>query len=581
MKASLQSRVLALVGAGVFLAVAVLSLLSRSSLLSLDREVVRDHERLAAALARELSRAIGHDLRLLSTAGTVARDDLPGTLAAVRRFGRLGSSAFVVDASGARLACEPAHECRLVADDALAGLTRQALGAQRPAVSAARPPGEGQRRILVMLPFAPIEGRPLAAAGLSVDPGDRRLAELLHLDDVAGTLRVRVRDVEGEAFFSSYRAGDLAPSYSTTVPVPGLPWEFELSEIGADPRAPILAFRRQSIWLAPGLAAVAMLLGWGVARSVRRPLVDLTAAAERIAHGDLDRGIDVRRAADGGDEVARLAVSLERMRGELRVSIAQIEEANLALEGRVAERTRELAEAYARLEERERLRHELLRKLITAQEDERRRIARELHDETSQTLAALGINVDLAAAACDGSGGGPVRERLADVRSLVSRMDGELRRMIVNLRPSVLDDLGLPAAIRWFADRQLAAAGISVRCELEDLDEGQTRLPPEVETAVFRAAQEAMVNITRHAGAESVLIQGSIADGRLVIEIEDDGAGFEPAEIVRSPDSLRGIGLLGMRERLEILGGSVEVDSAPGEGTRVVFELPVVVDGRI
>jgi signal transduction histidine kinase len=88
--------------------------------------------------------------------------------------------------------------------------------------------------------------------------------------------------------------------------------------------------------------------------------------------------------------------------------------------------------------------------------------------------------------------------------------------------------------------------------------------------------QEALVNITRHAQAETVLIQGSAAGGRLLIEIEDDGVGFDPAGIERSHDSLRGIGLLGMRERLEILGGSLEVDSTPGEGTRIVFSVPLV-----
>jgi signal transduction histidine kinase len=92
---------------------------------------------------------------------------------------------------------------------------------------------------------------------------------------------------------------------------------------------------------------------------------------------------------------------------------------------------------------------------------------------------------------------------------------------------------------------------------------------------VFRAVQEALSNVVRHAQADSVLIQGSAPDGRLVIEIEDDGIGFDPAGVVRTPDSLRGVGLLGMQERMEILGGSVTVDSTPGEGTRVVFEVPL------
>lgn len=143
--------------------------------------------------------------------------------------------------------------------------------------------------------------------------------------------------------------------------------------------------------------------------------------------------------------------------------------------------------------------------------------------------------------------------------------------MIVNLRPSLLDDLGLAAAIRWFADRQLSPAGLSVRCEIADFDR---RLPPEMETGVFRAVQEALVNVSRHAAADSVLVQGSLEGDVLAIEIEDDGIGFDEATMVRSPDSLRGVGLLGMHERIEIFGGTVTIDSAPGGGTRVQFAVP-------
>jgi signal transduction histidine kinase len=576
MKASLQTRVVALVGAGVFLAVALLSLLSRSSLLLLDREVVHDHERLAASLARELSRAVGHDMRLLSGAGGTPRADLVESLSDIRRYGRLTSAAFVLDVDGAVIACEPSYECVDLRQDGAGALAREALTAQRPVIGRAAGDVRGRARLLVLLPFAPLEGRTIAAAGLSIDPADRRLLELLEPADIAPTLRIRVRDADGSVLAASRGIEGEIPSYTVAAVVPGTPWLYELSDVGPDPRAPILAFRQQSIWLAPTLAAVVMLLGWGVARSVRRPLVDLTAAAERIARGELDRVIDARRAADGGEEVARLARALERMRQDLQASIARIEDARQALEVRVAERTHELADANARLEDRERLRQDLLRKVITAQEDERKRVARELHDETSQTLAALGIGVDLALAACPDDPAAPsVRERLADVRALVKRMHAELHRMIVNLRPSVLDDLGLAAAIGWFAERQVAAAGIAVRCELEELEELDARLPAEIETAIFRAVQEALVNITRHAHAETVLIQGSAAGGRLLIEIEDDGVGFDPAGIERSHDSMRGIGLLGMRERLEILGGSLEVDSTPGEGTRIVFSVPL------
>jgi signal transduction histidine kinase len=398
-----------------------------------------------------------------------------------------------------------------------------------------------------------------------VDPQDRRLVEMLRAVDIAPTLRVDLLDPAGRRI-SVDRAEEEATGGTTIAPVTGTPWQLQVADVGPDPRAPIAAFRRESLWLAPTLAALATLLGWGIARSVRQPLIRLTAAAERIARGNLERPIDVRRAARGGGEVARLAAALEEMRTALRTSINDIEEANRELERRVEARTRELAAANASLEERERLRQRLLRQVISAQEDERRRVARELHDETSQSLAALGIDLEMAL----GSSGAEAQRRMDDARKIVSRMHQGLHRLIVNLRPSVLDDLGLAAAIRWVAERELA--GLNVRCELTDLDE---RLPSEIETAVFRAVQESIVNIARHAQAESVLIQGAIENGRLVVEIEDDGCGFDPAGIVRTPDSMRGIGLLGMRERVEILGGHVTVDSAPGEGTRIVLDVPV------
>jgi signal transduction histidine kinase len=297
--------------------------------------------------------------------------------------------------------------------------------------------------------------------------------------------------------------------------------------------------------------------------------VALTAAAERIASGRLDRPIPARPAARAGNEVGRLAVALEEMRTALKQSIETIEQSNAELERRVAERTRQLETANATLEDRERVRQQLLRKVISAQEDERKRVARELHDETSQTLAALGIGVDMALASCPAEINGQTHRRLEDVRRLVDRMYHELHRLIVNLRPSVLDDLGLSAAVHWFAERQLPS--VAVRCEL-DLED---RLPSEIETAIFRAVQEAIVNISRHAHAESVLIQGAVEHGVLTVEIEDDGDGFDPGQVVQAHDSLRGVGLLGMRERLEIFGGTLRIDSEPGGGTRVVMTVPV------
>ena len=142
--------------------------------------------------------------------------------------------------------------------------------------------------------------------------------------------------------------------------------------------------------------------------------------------------------------------------------------------------------------------------------------------------------------------------------------------MILDLRPSVLDDLGLQSAIRWYAERHLATRGISVRCEFDALDH---RYPAAFETALFRVCQEAMSNIARHAHAESVLVQLTEVEGEIRIEIEDDGRGFDPGNV--SHADRRHFGLMGIEERVEILGGKVSIESTPGQGTRIRLAVPL------
>jgi signal transduction histidine kinase len=321
-----------------------------------------------------------------------------------------------------------------------------------------------------------------------------------------------------------------------------------------------------------GLGAALLGLGavfaWGAARSVTRPVAALTAAAEKIAEGDLTRPVPQA----GPDEVGRLAYWLEVMRWSLREMLAYVEQANQRLERRVEERTAELARVNAALREREQELARLYEKVLTAQEDERKRLARELHDETTQSLAVLVMGIDGALAAIR-SGQTP---RLEEVKALAVHLIEEVHRLILDLRPSVLDDLGLSSAIRWYAERYLQPRGISVRCEFEKLD---LRLPPAFETALFRVCQEAMNNIARHAEAETVLVQARVENGALVVEIEDDGKGFDPGEVARRPGRPH-FGLLGIRERVELLGGKLMIDSTPGHGTRLHVEAPLPAEAK-
>jgi signal transduction histidine kinase len=308
--------------------------------------------------------------------------------------------------------------------------------------------------------------------------------------------------------------------------------------------------------------AIAGLFGFGASRSVTQPVEVLTSHAERIAAGALDAPIPRL----GADEVGRLGKSLERMRLALKENIERVEEANAGLERRVAERTKELNEANAELTVREEARGQLLRKVITAQEDERKRIARELHDETTQSLAVLAMGLDAAQDALR-AGKTP---RLDDVKAVAVKTLEDVHRIILDLRPSVLDDLGLLSAVRWYADRALEKRGISVRCEFGEL----RRLPPEMETALFRMCQEAMSNVARHAQATAVLVQVGLEGGEVVIDIEDDGKGFDPDGAARR-EGRRPWGLMGIRERAEILGGTAKIESAPGQGTHVEVRIPL------
>jgi signal transduction histidine kinase len=232
----------------------------------------------------------------------------------------------------------------------------------------------------------------------------------------------------------------------------------------------------------------------------------------------------------------------------------------------VAVRNADLLES---LQQKEQVLQGLLRKTLTVQEEERRRLSRELHDETSQVLSALIMNVDLleSQAPVDDAS----RTRIAAVKALAEEAARNLDRMLFELRPALLDELGLMPALRWYVAQMSDLWGIPIDFEGGKLE----RLPDHIELAAFRIVQEAVGNCVRHAQPQHVRVHVRMIDGVLHVAIEDDGVGFDAVEVAARARTGEAVGLEGMRERAEIVGGTFRVDSVPGRGTRVVAELPV------
>ncbi|MDP1569221.1 MAG: sensor histidine kinase [Vicinamibacterales bacterium] len=210
-------------------------------------------------------------------------------------------------------------------------------------------------------------------------------------------------------------------------------------------------------------------------------------------------------------------------------------------------------------------------KLITAQEEERRSIARELHDEVGQVLTAVNVEISLAQRALELKGGGG--HLLDEAQAVTDSALQSVRDLSQLLHPAVLDDLGLPAAIDWYLRGIARRHGLRVDLEQAGMPE---RVAADTEVAAYRIVQEAVTNIVRHANARTChvrLVHTTAEGGALTVEVEDDGTGFD-AEAMGRIGAQRGLGMVGIRERVAQLRGTLTVDSVPGRGTRVVVRLP-------
>lgn len=288
-----------------------------------------------------------------------------------------------------------------------------------------------------------------------------------------------------------------------------------------------------------------------------RRLNDDPQAMRALLHGDEEpaRSAELRhRRSDGTPLEVTAFVSALVFRGR-PARLAAIEDTT---HRRASERL---------LIERERLLKDLSRKLLNAQDDERRAIARELHDHLLQEVAGAKLALLAARRSTDR---GALDARLAQALAAFDALIAQLRNRALDLHPAILEDLGLSAAIDWLCERQRALAGLPV---LREPDEPVPRLDRETEAGAFRIAQEALSNAIRHARARTVRVRVGAEGGRLRLTVSDDGIGMSPEQHgARLRDSL---GLVSMRERADLLGGRLSIDSAPGRGTRVEADLPL------
>jgi signal transduction histidine kinase len=222
------------------------------------------------------------------------------------------------------------------------------------------------------------------------------------------------------------------------------------------------------------------------------------------------------------------------------------------------------------LMEKMRLERKYLSQIIETQENERRRISRELHDEIGQALYAIKFNLEMIDK--DLLGAIPsVRERLGEAKSLASQTLKTMRQLSSDLRPTMLDDLGLIPTLRWYIQNFSNRLGICSNFETMGFEE---KLPPQIETAFYRIIQEALNNIAKHAQATQVEISMTRRDSKIIASIQDNGKGFDLDKVLNLEFPQRGFGLVGMQERVSLLGGMMDIQSRPNCGTLIHIEIP-------
>jgi signal transduction histidine kinase len=324
-----------------------------------------------------------------------------------------------------------------------------------------------------------------------------------------------------------------------------------LTDIPVAPVEAALAadLRENLLWWAVTILVSIVVVNIVLSRIVIRRLKGLAEAITNFGQGNLNLRLPIGEP----DEIGQLADAFNKMGQQIEAETNENRDLSLSLQRKNIQRG------------------ELLKRLISAQEDERKRVARELHDDLGQALSALSIQTEVIERLIV-SDPDRVIEQLEETQSLVSETSDRMHDLILALRPSALDDLGLVSALQTYCERILGGSGVAFELDSNRLSR---RLTPEAETALYRIYQEAINNICRHSGAEEVRITLFLQNGAFEGEIWDNGRGFDLDSVNLDGGNPRGLGLLGMQERAAICGGHLELISQPGSGTRIRVYIPL------
>ena len=339
------------------------------------------------------------------------------------------------------------------------------------------------------------------------------------------------------------------------------PWGVIIGQAQEDVFAPSVQLKKKFLLLAAFFIITGLIFAIGLSISIAKPIRQLIQATGRIANGNLSEPVGNL----GTYETLMLSKSFDIMRLKLESTLDSLKSYSTELEKRVMERTEQIRLERQKVET-------LLKQVISSQEDERKRIARELHDQTLQDISAVLMRIDMCRLYPEQIS----PQKIEEIRGITLKILDETRSIIQNLRPTLLDDIGLESAIRWLLDTCLRAKGINYFYNTEDIRD--KRFSPEIEINIFRIAQEAINNIARHAEAENVFVIFKTINDYLDIYIEDDGRGFDIMPLPKSIYSnkgTRGLGITGMKERASLIDGLLQINSALGCGTRIGLKIPI------